>query len=77
MDVNRESIRPDLEGTTCSISDCINVGDVVGWLTIKLSPLIGAVPADERQTIEFPLCIQHAHLLRMGGDMVEFHEGMQ
>lgn len=69
-----DSLRPDLKDTTCSIAGCFEAADGVGWLTIKLDPKVGAVPEDDRQTIEFPRCSGHAHLLRMGGEMVEFNE---
>lgn len=72
-----ESLNPELEGTPCAVSGCYRTADVIGWLTIKISPLVGAVPEDEKQTIEFPLCVDHAHLLRMGGEMIEFDEGLR
>lgn len=66
--MDNESLHPDLDGAPCAISDCLRGSDVVGHAGIQLSPLVGAVPGEQRQVIEFPLCVEQAHLLRMGLD---------
>ncbi len=65
-----ESIRPDLNGTTCTIADCGDVADTIGVATLRLPVIVGH-PGDEL-VLEVLLCTHHAHLLRMGVDACAF-----
>lgn len=59
-----DSLTPDLEGTTCTVTDCIDVADVIGAAHVTVPPMVGL--PNPRLTLDVPLCIEHAHQLRMG-----------
>jgi len=44
--------------------------------TIKVDPRTGAVPDEETLHLGIPLCIDHAHLTRMGVTLTEWRDGL-
>jgi hypothetical protein len=64
------SLNPDLDGQPCCVAMCFDVADTVGVLGIRLPVEIGVPPHLAVQTHELPLCAEHGHLLRMGGEIV-------
>ncbi|MDO3396998.1 hypothetical protein QWJ41_14825 [Nocardioides sp. SOB44] len=67
-----QSLNPDLEGTPCSIATCLDVADVIGAATVRLPLLVGVPEGNRTLILETPLCVEHAHLLRMGVDSCAF-----
>jgi hypothetical protein len=65
------SINPDLNGTVCCVGDCLRVADLVGVATIRLNPLVGAPGDTNEPRLAVLLCVEHAHLLRMGGTLID------
>ena len=61
-----ESLTPDLEDTPCSIAGCFEVADLIATGDALLPPLAIAPGGKETITLEIPLCVEHAHLLRLG-----------
>jgi hypothetical protein len=67
-----ESLTPDLDDTPCAASDCFAVADVIGAATVRIPDDVGLRPDQQVLILEVPLCIEHAHWLRMGVDACVF-----
>lgn len=73
-----DSLNPDLNGTICSATGCLNVADVISLATLRTNVLVGAVPDEELITVAIPLCVTpHAHLLRMEPTLVSFDDRLR
>jgi hypothetical protein len=67
-----DSLNPDLTGSVCSVGNCFAVADIVATATVRLPAEVGVVEADESMVLETPVCMDHAHLLRMGVTSFDF-----
>lgn len=38
-----ESIVPDLDGSSCSVTDCIGPSDTIGAASVRIPAMVGAV----------------------------------
>ncbi|MEP7738297.1 hypothetical protein ABKW28_11640 [Nocardioides sp. 31GB23] len=68
----KRSLNADLDDTTCSVATCLDVADVIGTATVRLPLLVGVPEGNRTLILETPLCVEHAHLLRMGVDSCAF-----
>lgn len=66
----------DLDGTTCAEGICPNPANVLASITLRVDPAVGAVPDEEQLHLSIPLCIDHAHLTRMGVRLVSWSDGI-
>jgi hypothetical protein len=48
----------------------------MGAATVRFDPNVGAPPDFEIVAFGLPLCVNHAHLLRRGCDLLAFHSGI-
>ena len=72
--MDSDSLNPDLNGTACSEIECFEVADVLAVSTLELNVLVGELGRQVR--LVTPLCVEHAHLLRMTPRLIAFTEGM-
>ena len=63
MGLSDSRLTPDLDGTGCCAADCLDAADTVGTATLGVPLEVGI---DGPIVLAVPLCIEHAHLLRMG-----------
>lgn len=63
---DRASLRPDLEGTACAVTDCLLVVDLIGAATARISHLTQVPEHLAVITLDLPLCVPHAHGLCLG-----------
>jgi hypothetical protein len=68
-----DSLKPDLNGTTCSVDDCFDVADVVALAEFEPHPHTGSLAPLQ---VAIPFCVEHAHLLRMPPTLSAFSNGM-
>ncbi|WP_157577725.1 hypothetical protein [Phycicoccus jejuensis] len=72
-----DSLNADLDGTMCARSDCSRVADVIGNAVLRLNPLVGALGSpDDPMSVDLPLCVDDAHLLRMEPTLERFSDGL-
>ena len=66
----------ELADAPCGVADCLETAAHMGRATVRIDPTIGAPPDFEVITLGLPLCTNHAHLLRNGCALSEFHSGL-
>ena len=66
----------ELADAPCSVADCLETASTMGAATVRIDPNVGAPPDFEIVTFGLPLCVNHAHLLRRGCDLIAFHSGI-
>ena len=69
-------VNPELADAPCSVAECLETASTMGAATVSASPRTGAPPDFEIVTLGLPLCLNHAHLLRRGCDLLNFHSGI-
>lgn len=66
----------ELADSPCSVADCLETAQTMGSVSVLISPDVGAPPDFETVTFGLPLCIDHAHLLRLGCTLTRFSSGL-
>ena len=56
----------------CTAGECLDEAIVVGFATIQANPLAGPAGTTLQYTFTLPLCVHHAHLLRMDNTLLQF-----
>ena len=56
----------ELADSPCSVAECLETAQLMGSATVRVNPGVGAPPDFETLTVGLPLCVDHAHLLRLG-----------
>jgi hypothetical protein len=69
------SLNNDLDGTPCAQASCFEVADTIATMRLELPVETGA-PADDETILAVPLCIGHAHLLRLGAKLIDLNPGL-
>jgi hypothetical protein len=69
-------INPELADAPCSVAECLEGAAAMGAATVTVNPCRGAPPDFEIVTLGLPLCVNHAHLLSRGCDLLDFHSGI-
>jgi hypothetical protein len=69
-------IHPELADASCSVAECLECAATMGAATVSVHPGRGAPPDFEILTFGLPLCVNHAHLLSRGCDLLDFHSGI-
>ena len=69
-------VSPELADTPCSVAQCFEPASTLGAATVTVDPRTGAPPDFGIITLGLPLCVNHAHLLRHGCTLVDFHSGI-
>jgi hypothetical protein len=69
-------INPDLADAPCSVAECLETASSMGAATVSIDPETGAPPDFGIVTLGLPLCSNHAHLLRQGCVLLDFHSGV-
>lgn len=68
-DQGMDSLTPDLDGTVCSVSDCLDVADVLGTIRVETPEHLGH--PDRELLLVIPVCVEHGHQLREGGKVLD------
>lgn len=63
-----DSLMPDLNGTSCVAGDCTNVADKMLTAVVEVPVYLGF--PDPIVNLELAVCIDHAHQLRGGGQLL-------
>jgi hypothetical protein len=58
------------------VAECLETASTMGVATVSIGPHTGAPPDFDIVTFGLPLCVNHAHLLRRGCQLLEFHSGI-
>jgi len=66
----------ELADSPCSVAECLETAQLMGSATVRVNPGVGAPPDFETLTVGLPLCVEHAHLLRLGCTLSTFHSGL-
>jgi hypothetical protein len=66
----------ELADSPCSVADCLETADVMGSATVAIDPATPAPPDFATVTFGLPLCVDHAHLLRLGCRLSRFSSGL-
>ena len=66
----------ELADAPCSVAECLEPASTMGAATVSVDPHGDAPPDFGIVTFGLPLCINHAHLLRRGCDLLDFHSGI-
>lgn len=69
-------VNPELADAPCSVAECLETASTMGAATVGVDPRLGAPPDFAVITFGLPLCINHAHLLHGGCQLLEFHSGL-
>jgi hypothetical protein len=67
---------PELPDAPCSVAQCLETASSLGPATVTVDPQTGAPPDFEIVTFGLRLCVNHAHLLRRGYALLDFHSGI-
>ena len=70
------AVNPELCDSPCSVAECLEMAAVMGSATIAVDRAVGAPPDFEAVTLGLPLCVNHAHLLRLGCTLTQFSSGL-
>jgi len=70
------SLNRDLDGTPCTQVHCFEVADTIAQLKLRPPAEAGAAADDDVQILAVPLCIEHAHLLRHGAELIDLEPGI-
>jgi hypothetical protein len=70
------ALSSELADTPCSVADCLEVAQTMGSAGVRIDPGIDAPPDFATLTLGLPLCINHAHLLRLGCTLAHFSSGL-
>jgi hypothetical protein len=60
----------------CTAGECLEEAVVVGSATIEVDPQACPNPSEVLQRFTLPLCLGHAHLLRLENRLVSFDSGL-
>ena len=66
----------ELADAPCSVAECFETASTMGTATVSVAPQAGAPPDFDIVTFGLPICVNHAHLLRQGCELLEFHSGL-
>jgi hypothetical protein len=69
-------VNPELAETPCSVAKCLETASTMGAATVSVGPHTDTPPDFATITFGLPLCINHAHLLRRGCQLLDFHSGI-
>jgi hypothetical protein len=69
-------VSSDLLDTPCSVAECLERAYFMGRATVHVDPKTAAPPDFQVITLGLPLCVNHAHLLRMGCTLDRFSSGL-
>jgi hypothetical protein len=69
-------VSPELADAPCSVAECLEPASAMGTATVCVDPHTGAPPDFDIVTFGLPLCADHAHLLRRGCSLLDFHSGI-
>ena len=69
-------VSPELADAPCSVAECLETASSMAAATVSVDPQTGAPPDFEIVTFGLPLCVNHAHLLRRGCALLDFHSGI-
>lgn len=68
-------IGTDLDGVACSAGNCFLVAETLAQAKIQVPVEVGLSPEDDTILLAIPICGEHAHLMRMGGELTYFDSG--
>ncbi len=63
-------------GLSCSSGECFYRANVIGHLTVRVTPLAGSGRRPGVRTLWMPFCDDHAHELRAGATLIDFDSGL-
>jgi hypothetical protein len=66
----------ELADAPCSVGECFRTASTMGTATVRVDPRAGAPPDFASVVFGLPLCLDHAHLLRRGCHLIDFHSGL-
>jgi hypothetical protein len=69
-------VSPELADAPCSVAECLETASALGAATVAVDAQAGAPPDFAIVTFGLPLCANHAHLLRRGCALLDFHSGI-
>jgi hypothetical protein len=63
-------------GLCCSAGDCAYRANRIGHVTVRAKSLAASTRVGDTHTFWLPICDDHAHELRAGATLIEFHSGI-
>jgi len=76
MTVTAQVSPGELADAPCSVAECFEPASTMGTATVSVDPHVGAPPDFDIVTFGLPICVNHAHLLRRGCELLEFRSGI-
>ena len=68
----RESLNPDLNGTLCTVADCLEAADTMSVQTLRIRACVGFADGDREIVLDIPLCLGHAQQVGIGVESWRF-----